>query len=222
MGTKLNTKFIEGFVSEEEIKQITPQVLAAAEKIKSSDVLIVIGIGGSYLGARAVIEAVKSNNYNALPKDTPDIYFAGKSISADELKERLSERLTSYMVPQAYMQLQEMPLTANGKIDKKALPGISFTEEELTPPENVQQEELLRLAAEVTGNKVIGIDTDLFAAGLSSLGCIRLCALAVRCIDRHRLAMARRLGQLHVPRDLVLEHELANDPDGYICGERKA
>ncbi len=60
----------------------------AADKIKNnSDVLVVIGIGGSYLGARAAIEFVKSQNYNLLPKDTPDIYFAGNSISSRSLVE---------------------------------------------------------------------------------------------------------------------------------------
>ena len=49
--------------------------------------LIVIGIGGSYLGARAVIEFIKSQNYNALPKSTPDIYFAGNTISSRYLAE---------------------------------------------------------------------------------------------------------------------------------------
>ena len=58
----------------------------AAEKIKAnSDILIVIGIGGSYLGARAAIEYIKSQNYNALKKDTPDIYFVGNSISPSYL-----------------------------------------------------------------------------------------------------------------------------------------
>ena len=58
------------------------RIKAAAEKIKkNSEVLIVIGIGGSYLGARAVIEAVKSSLYNSLKKDTPDIYFIGNTIS---------------------------------------------------------------------------------------------------------------------------------------------
>ncbi len=60
----------------------------AADKIKSnSDVLVVIGIGGSYLGARAAIEFIKSQNYNLLPKDTPDIYFAGNTISSRSVKE---------------------------------------------------------------------------------------------------------------------------------------
>ena len=65
-------------------------ILDAAERIRAhSEVLIVIGIGGSYLGARAVIELCKSNLYNALPKDTPDIYFAGNTISSDTLAELL-------------------------------------------------------------------------------------------------------------------------------------
>lgn len=60
----------------------------AAEKIQSnSEILIVIGIGGSYLGARAAIEFVKSQNYNDLRKGTPAIYFAGNSISSSYLSE---------------------------------------------------------------------------------------------------------------------------------------
>ena len=63
----------------------------AAEKIKKScDVFIVIGIGGSYLGARAAIEFVKSPLYNSLKKDTPDIYFAGNGLSGTALDELLS------------------------------------------------------------------------------------------------------------------------------------
>ncbi len=63
----------------------------AAEKIKKScDILVVIGIGGSYLGARAAIEFVKSPLYNNLKKDTPDIYFAGNTISATALNDLLS------------------------------------------------------------------------------------------------------------------------------------
>lgn len=58
---------------------------AAAKIQQDSDVLIVIGIGGSYLGARAAIEALSHSFYNELPKDkrkTPEIYFAGNNISS--------------------------------------------------------------------------------------------------------------------------------------------
>ena len=64
------------------------RIKVAAEKIKNnSDILIVIGIGGSYLGARAVIEFVNSQNYNDLRKGTPAIYYAGNSISPSYLNE---------------------------------------------------------------------------------------------------------------------------------------
>ena len=71
-------------------KEEFARIQVAAEKIKKScDVFIAIGIGGSYLGARAVIEFLKSPLYNNLPKDTPDIYFAGNSISATAIDELL-------------------------------------------------------------------------------------------------------------------------------------
>ena len=64
------------------------RIKAAAKKIQSdSKVLVVIGIGGSYLGARAVIEFLRSPQYNLLPKDTPEIYFAGNNLNADAANE---------------------------------------------------------------------------------------------------------------------------------------
>ncbi len=67
------------------------RIKAAAEKIqRSCDILVVLGIGGSYLGARAAIEFVKSPLYNNLKKDTPDIYFSGNNISTTALTELLS------------------------------------------------------------------------------------------------------------------------------------
>ena len=67
------------------------RIQAAAKKIQAnSKALVVIGIGGSYLGARAVLELLKSPNYNALPKDTPDIYFADNGISGEALSELLT------------------------------------------------------------------------------------------------------------------------------------
>jgi len=72
-------------------KEEFARIKAAAEKIKKTcDVLIVIGIGGSYLGARAVIEALRSSLYNNLKKDTPDIYYVGNSINPAYLNDILS------------------------------------------------------------------------------------------------------------------------------------
>ena len=69
-------------------KEEFARIKAAAEKIrKQADVLIVIGIGGSYLGARAAIEFCRSQNYNLLTKDTPQIFFSGNTISSTTLSE---------------------------------------------------------------------------------------------------------------------------------------
>ena len=66
------------------------RIQKAAQKIRSnSQVLIVIGIGGSYLGARAAIELLHSQMYNDLATDTPKIYFVGNSISPSYLNQIL-------------------------------------------------------------------------------------------------------------------------------------
>ncbi|WP_330671490.1 glucose-6-phosphate isomerase [Anaeromicrobium sp.] len=74
-------------------KEEFQRVKKAAEKIKNdSDVLIVVGIGGSYLGAKAAIEALSHSFYNELSKEqrkTPEIYFAGNNISSTYLRHLL-------------------------------------------------------------------------------------------------------------------------------------
>ncbi len=71
-------------------KEEFARIKAAAQRIKGMcDVLVVIGIGGSYLGARAAIEFINSPSYNAMKKDTPDVYFAGNSISPSALADLL-------------------------------------------------------------------------------------------------------------------------------------
>ncbi|MGI6029906.1 MAG: glucose-6-phosphate isomerase [Eubacteriales bacterium] len=60
---------------------------AGAKMISDSEVVIVIGIGGSYLGARAALEFIESPFYNNKKKDTPDIYFVGNNISSAYLQD---------------------------------------------------------------------------------------------------------------------------------------
>lgn len=80
-------------------KEEFARIKKAAEKIQNdSDVLLVVGIGGSYLGARAAIEFLSHSFYNVLPKGkrkTPEIYFVGNSISSkyiQDLKDVLEEK----------------------------------------------------------------------------------------------------------------------------------
>ena len=71
-------------------KEEFARIKAAAKKIQgNSEILIVIGIGGSYVGARAAIELLKSPFYNNMKKSTPDIYYVGNNISPTYLNEVL-------------------------------------------------------------------------------------------------------------------------------------
>ena len=74
-------------------KEEFKKIKECAEKIKEdSDVLLVIGIGGSYLGARAVIDALSHTFYNSLSKEqrkTPEIYYVGNNISSNYIKDLL-------------------------------------------------------------------------------------------------------------------------------------
>ncbi|MEG0940930.1 MAG: glucose-6-phosphate isomerase [Oscillospiraceae bacterium] len=66
-------------------------ILAAAARIRAnSEVLVVVGIGGSYLGARAAIELLRSPSYNLIKKDTPDIFFVGNTLSAAAISETVA------------------------------------------------------------------------------------------------------------------------------------
>ncbi|MBQ6575542.1 MAG: glucose-6-phosphate isomerase [Lachnospiraceae bacterium] len=71
-------------------KEEFDRIKKAADKIRSdSEVLLVIGIGGSYLGARAAIEFLRHSFYNIIPKEVrnaPEIYFVGNSISSTYIK----------------------------------------------------------------------------------------------------------------------------------------
>ena len=88
---KLTTLFESGWVNlpAQYSSALSDEVREISEKIcRQSEVLVVLGIGGSYLGARAAIEYIVSPNYNILPgKKTPDIYFAGNNASGEYLQQ---------------------------------------------------------------------------------------------------------------------------------------
>ena len=87
---ELKTLYENGWINlpAEYNAKLSADIKSAAKKIgDESEALVVLGIGGSYLGARAAIEYAVSPNYNALPKKTPDIYFAGNNASGEYLQQ---------------------------------------------------------------------------------------------------------------------------------------
>lgn len=93
-------------------------------------------------------------------------------IDVGDMKKQLSKDLPDYMIPTYITRIDTIPLTPNGKIDRRALPepvGIAGETTEYIPPENERQEKLLKIWQEVLDLQRIGIDDNFFKIGGHSL-----------------------------------------------------
>ena len=105
---------------------------------------------------------------------------SNKEMTVIELREHLSKELPDYMVPAYFMQLEKIPLTSNGKIDRKALPepdGDINTGVEYVAPRNEIEEKIVKVWSEVLGVEKIGIDDNFFALGGHSLKAIQVVSM---------------------------------------------
>lgn len=98
-------------------------------------------------------------------------FIANKQISLEELTAFLKKKLTYYMVPSAMMQLEKMPMTANGKLDKKALPEIRpvAKERKKRVPKKSLEERILEIFHSVIGGEECYSDDNFFEIGGTSL-----------------------------------------------------
>lgn len=123
----------------------------------------------------AVIVAKKSTSGD---KDLVAYYNSTIDLDLVELRQYLQERLPSYMVPNYFVAIDEMPLTANGKINRKALPdheGIELDSGlEYIPARNETEKKLVSIWEKVLGRDRVGIKDDFFDLGGHSLRVIRL------------------------------------------------
>ncbi len=97
-------------------------------------------------------------------------YTANDTISPADLREQLGKSLTKYMVPTAYLQLSAMPMTPNGKIDRKALPDACLMQaEEYIAPTNDTERAYCEILAHVLQLERVGITDNFFDLGGTSL-----------------------------------------------------
>ena len=174
-------------------KEEFARIKKAAAKIQSdSEALVVIGIGGSYLGARAVIDLIQSPNYNLKKKNTPDIFFAGNTLSTDAVLEVLelvgdrdfsvnvisksgttTEPAVAFRIFKAALERKYGKEGARGRIyattdaHKGALKGLADAEgyEEFVVPDNVGGRYSVLTAVGLLPIAVAGIDIDELMAG---------------------------------------------------------
>ena len=127
-------------------------------------------------------EGVRDATVQAFPAPSGGMFIAGyvvgdTQLDLEDIKRFIGERKPPYMVPEAMMQLDAIPLNQNSKVNKRALPIPTRQAGEIVPPSSKREEEILQLAKEILGYEEIGVTTDIFDAGLTSIASIRFMGL---------------------------------------------
>ncbi|MCR5686241.1 MAG: amino acid adenylation domain-containing protein [Lachnospiraceae bacterium] len=100
-------------------------------------------------------------------------YTSTEEVNEEELRAYVSGKLVYYMVPSTFTRLEELPHTAGGKMNYRALPEVEFVMQ-VNPCETKMQEELAQMAAGLLNAESIGRDTNLLSLGMTSLSAIRM------------------------------------------------
>ncbi|MFG2243800.1 amino acid adenylation domain-containing protein [Spirillospora sp. NPDC048823] len=126
-------------------------------------------------------------------------YVAGSGVDASELRRFAGQDLPDYMVPAAVVELDALPLTVNGKLDRKALPAPDFAAKVSSRAPRTSEEEVLAgLFAEVLGLERVGAGDGFFDLGGDSI-------IAIQLVSR-----ARQSGLVITPRD-VFQHQTVEE-----------
>jgi acyl-CoA synthetase (AMP-forming)/AMP-acid ligase II/acyl carrier protein len=131
------------------------------------------------------------------------VFEANESLTATDVRRFLGDRLPHYMIPSLLTELDEIPLTPNGKVDRKALPdpllGGYEPEKQYAPPQNAEEEMLAEVWAELLDVKRVGRDDNFFDLGGHSLLSMKAVAIIEKRMGirlNHQTLFFQTLGQL--------------------------
>ncbi len=148
------------------------QVKIRGHRIELGEVESVIGEHPQMAGAVVVARVVGESQEKSLC----GYYVSKEGLEPSALREHLKGRLPGYLVPTYLMRLEALPLTANGKVDRKRLPEPEGIQRTYVAPRNGVEEALAKIFSEVLGMERIGIEDDFFELGGHSLKAIRVVA----------------------------------------------
>jgi amino acid adenylation domain-containing protein len=131
-----------------------------------------------YPAVREAVAVARSEGGSDLSLSVYYVPRRGEEPAESDLRRFLAGHLPSYMIPAALVRLDELPLNANGKLDRQALPAQSTLQPQtaIEGPRDPTQVQLLHLWEEVLGHRSFGIRDDFFAAGGNSLFAVQLVA----------------------------------------------
>ncbi|MEW2493516.1 amino acid adenylation domain-containing protein [Streptomyces nodosus] len=147
------------------------QVKIRGFRIELGEIETVLGrhesVGRTVVIARENDEGAKNLVAYVVPAD-------GATVEVPRLRDALAARLPDHMMPAAFVVLDALPLTAHGKLDRKALPAPDFSPTNWTGPRTPQEEILCELFAEVLGLRTVGVHDSFFDVGGDSIMSMRL------------------------------------------------
>ncbi len=143
---------------------------------------------------------------------------ADEKISIEALNQFIMEEKPPYMVPAVTMQIDAIPMNQNQKVNKRALPVPQKKFEDVIKPQNEVQQKILDIIAEVIGTDEFGINTNIYLAGLTSVGAVRLNVLlsnafnkAVQTKDLKENDTVEKLEKFLSAKDAQEEYEILTD-----------
>lgn len=172
----------------------------------------------SYPGINQAIAIVNEESHN---KYLIAYYITDKKLDEQKIKEYITRQLPCYMIPDAFIRIKKLPLTRNGKLDRKSLPKPKFiNKDNYVHPKNKQEKLICETFANILSLKKIGANDDFFLLGGNSILAIKLASILqanfnVKVADIFDLRTPRRLAERSLFGKDFLQHKLEQIKTAY-------